>query len=138
MNKEHKTMYRKSILLLIIALLPLLAYGQSGGFWASGSSWLRQAMMWNCLAPFCRIQASAGRLDVVTEMGICTLFLDSLSLSVDGAVNAIPIRDRVWPSNVFMGLMMPIGGTRQIRRHGRTRERLYGWMKRIPYGVHRA
>jgi len=42
-------------------------------------------------------------------------FLDSVALRVGGAVTRIDIRDRVWPANVFMGLMMPVGGKREFK-----------------------
>ncbi|MCJ7681187.1 MAG: hypothetical protein MUP70_10715, partial [Candidatus Aminicenantes bacterium] len=40
---------------------------------------------------------------------------DKLALRVDGSVNRIPIMDRVFPSNVFMGISRAVGEDRRIR-----------------------
>src|SRR5882757_3322973 len=35
--------------------------------------------------------------------------VDSLDVSVDGAVNLVPVSNRVWPAEVFMGVSMVPG-----------------------------
>ena len=55
-------------------------------------------------------QAPAGIL-VVDRWGGDRHFVDSLLLPADGRTVQVPITNRVFPSNVFMGLMMTVGRT---------------------------
>ena len=41
-------------------------------------------------------------------------FRETVELKTDGNVNKIKITDRVFPTNVFMGLSMPIGDTKEV------------------------
>jgi len=56
-------------------------------------------------------QTSAG-ITVVDRWGGTRHFQDSLFLPADGRSVKVPIVSRVFPSNVFMGLMMPVGEQR--------------------------
>ncbi|MBC7187564.1 MAG: hypothetical protein H5U38_11065 [Calditrichaeota bacterium] len=51
---------------------------------------------------------------LVQTWGTSRRFVDSLDLRTDGSVTKLPIKDRVFPTNVFMGLSMPVGGERQL------------------------
>ena len=42
-------------------------------------------------------------------------FTEKLILKTDGSTNLLPISNRVFPTNVFMGLSMAVGSKRQIR-----------------------
>ena len=42
-------------------------------------------------------------------------FVDSLVLPTDGSSTTVPVVNRVFPTNVFMGLSMPVGEQRTIR-----------------------
>ncbi|MGQ9559866.1 MAG: GxGYxYP domain-containing protein [Candidatus Oleimicrobiaceae bacterium] len=51
---------------------------------------------------------------LVQTWGTSRRFVDSLDLRTDGTVVEIPIKNRVFPTNVFMGLSMPTGETRKL------------------------
>lgn len=62
------------------------------------------------------IDIHQGSSDVILahRWGGGRFFLDSVALQTGGAVTRVEIRDRVWPANVFMGVMMPVGGKREF------------------------
>ncbi len=51
---------------------------------------------------------------LVQTWGTSRRFVDSLDLRTDGSINEVVVKDRVFPTNVFMGLSMPVGSTRQL------------------------
>lgn len=61
------------------------------------------------------IRQSGSNIVILQRWGAGRSFVDSLSLEVGGKVNKVPITNRVFPTNVFMGLSMPVGGTRSIK-----------------------
>jgi hypothetical protein len=63
------------------------------------------------------IRMDGSRLVLIRTWGSGRSFRDSLSLTVGGAVNRIPVAKRVFPSNVFMGLAMVAGSTREIKAY---------------------
>jgi len=54
-------------------------------------------------------------LTLIRTWGAGRSFRDSLALPLGGAVAHVPVTSRVFPSNVFMGLMMPVGTVRDVR-----------------------
>jgi hypothetical protein len=62
-----------------------------------------------------KIQQTPAGILVVDRWGGDRHFLDSLLLPVDGRAVQVPIMHRVFPSNVFMGLMMPVGEQRTVK-----------------------
>jgi hypothetical protein len=63
------------------------------------------------------IRNDGARLTVIRTWGAGRSFRDSLSLKVGGSVNRIHVAKRVFPSNVFMGLAMVTGSTREIKAY---------------------
>ncbi|MFH0991447.1 MAG: GxGYxYP domain-containing protein [bacterium] len=61
------------------------------------------------------IMQGASNVVLIHRWGAGRAFFDTLSLQVGGTVNKVQIHNRVWPANVFMGLAMPVGGTRQFK-----------------------
>ncbi|MBN1349216.1 hypothetical protein JXJ21_07395 [candidate division KSB1 bacterium] len=61
------------------------------------------------------IQQNASQLTLIQKWGTNRSFADTLRLTTGGSVNTIPISDRVFPTNVFMGLSMPVGEHREIK-----------------------
>ena len=61
------------------------------------------------------IEQTNGRVVVVQQWGGVRGFRDSLSLPLDGSVVRIPVTDRVWPTNVFMGVAMQPGTQREVQ-----------------------
>lgn len=63
------------------------------------------------------IRSEGPRLVLIRTWGAARSFRDSLSLSVGGAANRVPVTHRVFPSNVFMGLAMQAGTAREIKAY---------------------
>ncbi len=55
------------------------------------------------------LQQTTAGIVAVNRWGGARYFQDSLLLPADGREIRVPITNRVFPSNVFMGLMMPVG-----------------------------
>ncbi len=51
---------------------------------------------------------------LVQTWGTTRRFVDSLDLRTDGKPTLVPVKNRVFPTNVFMGLAMPVGSERQL------------------------
>lgn len=105
------------LLALLIALLPTLGAGQgSSGFdgkWVLIPHMSQEIGLYGTLS--IEIQQLPSSVLIVQKWGTSRSFTDSIALNLGGTVNDIPVRDRVWPSNVFMGFSMPVGLTRQIK-----------------------
>jgi hypothetical protein len=56
----------------------------------------------------------ASGITLVQTWGTRRRFSDTLMLAVGGTVNRVPITNRVFATNVFMGLSMAVGGERTI------------------------
>jgi len=56
-----------------------------------------------------------GGLSLVRTFGVSRSFRDALTLKTGGVANRVPIIDRVFPTNVFMGLSMPVGSERILK-----------------------
>jgi hypothetical protein len=63
------------------------------------------------------IRNDGPKLVLIRTWGAGRSFRDSISLAVGGTVNRIPVTKRVFPSNVFMGLAMVAGSTREIKAY---------------------
>ena len=62
-----------------------------------------------------RLEKGPAGIVVVNRWGGSRFFLDSLVLPADGREVRVPITNRVFPGNVFMGLMMPVGEQRSVK-----------------------
>ena len=61
------------------------------------------------------LQNTPAGIVVVNRWGGARHFLDSLVLPTDGREIQVRITNRVFPTNVFMGLMMPVGEQRTVK-----------------------
>ena len=108
---------KQLLLLWIVFLLPALAQSQGDpafqGTWTLIPQASHDVALYGTMSVEFRQQPKSVLL--LQKWGTSRFFLDSLNLTLGGTVNSIPVNNRVWPSNVFMGLMMPIGGARQIK-----------------------
>lgn len=62
-----------------------------------------------------RMATTPTHLTLVRQFGGVRRFLDSLVLPLNGAAITVPVTDRVFPTNVFMGLSMVEGSVRTLR-----------------------
>jgi hypothetical protein len=60
------------------------------------------------------VRFSATHLTIIRQFGTTRNFRDSLRLPLDGSQVPVAVTNRVFPTNVFMGLSMPVGGTRKV------------------------
>jgi hypothetical protein len=60
------------------------------------------------------IVRSGSQVTVVQNWGGARGFRDSVSLPLDGSVVKVPVNNRVWPTNVFMGVALQPGTTREL------------------------
>ena len=60
------------------------------------------------------VRFSDTHLTLIRQFGKERIFRDSLRLPLDGSQVSVAVNNRVFPTNVFMGLSMPVGGTRKV------------------------
>jgi GxGYxYP putative glycoside hydrolase C-terminal domain/GxGYxYP_N second domain/GxGYxYP third domain/GxGYxYP_N 1st domain len=60
------------------------------------------------------IKALPGAIEIVHTWGGYRNFKDTVRVRTDGTVAGIPVTNRVFPTNVFMGLSMPVGSVRRV------------------------
>jgi hypothetical protein len=60
------------------------------------------------------IRQSGKKVTVINTWGKGRSFRDSIPVTVDADPARIPVTNRVFPTNVFMGVMMPVGTERHI------------------------
>ena len=60
------------------------------------------------------ISWSGEEVTIIQKWGGRRSFADTLRLRMNGKTTSIPIKNRVFPTNVFMGLSMPVGKTRSL------------------------
>lgn len=110
-------MKEKIILLAAAILIPALTASQGdpsfNARWMLIPQMSHEIGLYGTLSIDIRHQSSS--ITIVQKWGTSRFFIDSLALKLGGVVNTVTIRDRVWPTNVFMGLSMPVSGTRQIK-----------------------
>ncbi|MBM4161450.1 MAG: hypothetical protein FJ217_10160 [Ignavibacteria bacterium] len=105
------------LILVIVLLTPAVAMGQTGsamdGKWALVPQMSHEIGLYGTLS--IDIKQHGSSITIVQKWGTSRSFTDSLVLKLGGVANSIPVNNRVWPTNVFMGLSMPLGGTRQMK-----------------------
>jgi hypothetical protein len=62
-----------------------------------------------------RISMTPSHVTLVRQFGTARRFVDSLVLPLNGKTVDVPVTDRVFPTNVFMGLSMATGSVRTVR-----------------------
>jgi hypothetical protein len=103
---------------LVCALfLPVLALGQGdpgfSGKWTLIPEKSTEIDLYATLS--LEIQQDASTVTIFQTWGSGRSFKDTLKLKTDGSVNQVPVHDRVWPTNVFMGISMQKGETEQVK-----------------------
>ena len=111
-------MRRTAILLvLLIAAIGTPAFGASGleGKWESLSDQSTDIDLYQHLS--IEVHLSTTSLTLIRQFGTTRSFRDSLRLPLDGSPVSVTVNNRVFPTNVFMGLSMPVGTTRDLKAH---------------------
>ncbi len=104
------------LLLLLCATQPVLASPSMpslDGTWEAMPEKSTDIDLYGSLSV--RITSTSSHLTLVRQFGTSRRFVDSLVLPMSGASVAVPVTDRVFPSNVFMGLSMVTGSVRTVR-----------------------
>ena len=60
------------------------------------------------------IEQTTSDVTIIEKWGASRSFADTLQLKPDGKFRKYPVTNRVFPTNVFMGLSMPVGKSREI------------------------
>jgi hypothetical protein len=129
------TQIRKLCLFVaFLLMIPLSLFAQGDpayvGKWEMLPAQSTDIDLWGTLSvEFRSVGTTVG---LVEQWGGARNFRDSLVLRTGGAVNAVPIRNRVFPSNVFMGLMMPVGSTREIVAEWQENGTGFTWEEKFP------
>ncbi len=113
-----------TILSLLFFIIPSLSHAQQhrdfNGLWSLLPEKSSEIGLFGTLSIHFIIHDSS--ITLIQKWGTTRSFTDTIQIEPDGVVREFPIRDRVFPTNVFMGLAMPVGRTRQIsaqwEKHG--------------------
>ncbi len=104
------------ILSLFFVIIPALIFSQStpnfNGQWVVLPEKSSEIGLYGTLTIYLKTEDQA--VTVIQKWGTSRTFSDTVRIKTDGKFREFPIRDRVFPTNVFMGLALPVGGTRQI------------------------
>jgi hypothetical protein len=110
------TIYRRLTSILAILLCCTAALGAQvltlEGEWVLVPQASTEIDLYGALAV--TISRNDGGLTLVRTFGRSRSFQESLTLKTGGFANKVPVSDRVFPTNVFMGLSMPVGSGRTI------------------------
>ena len=101
---------------LIMLLYPCATRADSGtldGKWELISDKSTDIDLYGTLSVDIRTQGAD--LTIIRTWGSGRSYRDSITLPVGGTVTNVPVTNRVFPSNVFMGFMMPVGTFREVR-----------------------
>jgi hypothetical protein len=100
-----------------VLFVPLLVLGQGdpgfSGKWTLVPEKSTEIDLYATLS--LEIQRNASTVTIIQTWGSGRSFTDTLRLKTDGSVNQLPVRDRVWPTNVFMGISMQKGASEQVQ-----------------------
>ncbi len=109
--------YRKYHLIIpLLFLMALPAMGRSkpnmGGEWALIPASSSQLLIYNSAS--LRIGLEGSRVKIVQKWGTRFAKIDSMLLSTNGHVNEVSVNNRVWPTDVFMGVSMIPGSKKKV------------------------
>lgn len=103
--------------LVCVLFVPVFALGQGNpgfnGKWALIPEKSTEIDLYATVS--LEIQQDASTVTIIQAWGSGRSFRDTLKLKTDGSVNQVLVRDRVWPTNVFMGISMQKGATEQVK-----------------------
>ena len=102
--------------LMITLLLPTLGISEGdpgfNGKWTLIQKKSSEIGLYRTLS--LEIQQDVSTVTIIQTWGTRRSFKDTLIVKTGGVVNQIPISNRVFPTNVFMGLSMPVGKKKQV------------------------
>ncbi|MEA2004794.1 MAG: GxGYxYP family putative glycoside hydrolase [Acidobacteriota bacterium] len=105
------------VFLVIILLVPVFGISQGdpafNGKWTLIPDKSTEIDLYGTLS--LEFQLDGSTVTIIQTWGTRRSFTETLVLKTGGAVNIVPINNRVFPTNVFMGLSMPVGDKRQIK-----------------------
>ncbi len=68
-------------------------------------------------------EKAGSNIRLIQRWGTRRSFVDTLLFSANGKTSLVPIRNRVFPTNVFMGLSMAVGENRKVKAHWQEKEK---------------
>ena len=105
----------RSLLFLCLVPLSILVAAEPSlvGSWEAMPDKSTDIDLYGSLAV--RISMTSSHVTLVRQFGTARRFVDSLVLPLNGKAVDVPVTDRVFPTNVFMGLSMATGSVRTVR-----------------------
>lgn len=104
---------------LVLLLFPVLSFGAANpnffGKWTLVPHKSSEIPLYGTLSV--EFKKAENGLVLIQKWGTRRSFSDTLNLITDKVANTIMVTNRVFPTNVFMGLSMPVGSTRLITAH---------------------
>jgi len=101
---------------LIVCLLPALCFSQGDpqfdGQWTLIPEKSSEIGLYNTLS--LEIRQKGTTVILTQKWGTSRSFEERLTLKTGGKSNRVPVTNRVFPTNVFMGLSQPVGDSREI------------------------
>lgn len=108
---------KKGFYLFLFLLLPAFAFAQKPqgieGVWKLIPDQSTEIPLYSTLTV--TIKKEDGRVLLTQKWGSDRSHIENLDLKTNGSVNEVPVKNRVWPTNVFMGLSMATGSNEQVR-----------------------
>ncbi|MBN1350993.1 hypothetical protein JXJ21_16350 [candidate division KSB1 bacterium] len=109
---------QSNILVYLLLLLPLFMVSAAdrhdfNGKWCLIEEPSTEIDLYNRLSLEFKLQNDSIRL--IQKWGGGRSYSDTLNLKPDGKIQTIPVVNRVFPTNVFMGVSMPVGAYRNIK-----------------------
>ena len=109
--------YKSLCIVSFLLLIPVISYSQGNpnfnGQWTLLSEKSSEIGLYNTLA--IDFKQEAESVTIIQKWGTSRSFSDTLRLKTDDKFSVFQIKDRVFPTNVFMGLSMNVGKTREIK-----------------------
>ena len=97
---------RKAVIVLMVCLSVYTHASEKGltGRWELVPQNSDRIALYNNLS--INITEENGKFRIIHTWGRGRSFTDVFEFETGGTVNSVPVRDRVWPTNVFMGISM--------------------------------
>lgn len=113
---SSQSRYFVSILLIVI-LLPTLCLSEGSpnftGKWTLIPEKSSEIGLYRSL--FIEFQQKGSAITIIQKWGSRRSLIDMLKIKTDGKAINVPIANRVFPTNVFMGLSMPVGKSKKVK-----------------------
>ena len=111
--KIFSVVFVSTVLMLLCAAMPGVALAAGiDGEWKLVPEKSSEISLYNTVA--LKVTLTDNTVTILQTWGGTRAFRDTVTLPVDGKKYTTTVRDRVWPTNVFMGVRVKSGATREL------------------------